>query len=78
MPNFIVQTLRQIMERRGFQIEDGGVMRLNLNPTDAARAWEIEEGEEWAAWAAEEEQGGPEELGFELRPDWGWNFFLVC
>ena len=61
MPNFIVQTLRQIMERRGFQIEDGGVLRLNLNPTDAARAWEIEEGEEWAAWAAEEEQDLPGE-----------------
>ena len=61
MPNFIVQTLRQIMERRGFQIEDGGVLRLNLNPTDAARAWEIEEGEEWAAWAAVEEQDLPGE-----------------
>ncbi len=61
MPSFIVQTLRQMIERRGFQIEDGGVLRLNLSPTDAARAWEIEDGEEWGEWAAEEEQDLPGE-----------------
>ena len=57
-PAYIIQTLRLFLQQRGLRLQDGDVMQLMGS---GARAWQIEDGEEWPA---DEPTEAPEE-------DWG-------